>query len=138
MPAFFSHHTSKNLTIITLHGDAPIKAFLDLIHEYKESGYSKYEMYDLQNYTGIPLSFEDVKTLANYIYGLDPLRPEGGKSAIIHNRSDQLGFGVSRQLIALLERDKLHFELNAFYSMDEAFEWLSIQPETVNHMERSV
>ena len=126
MSVSFSQHTSKDLTIIAFYGEVPIKDFLNMIHEYKKSGFTKYEIYDLQNFMGDPLSFEDVKTLANYIYDLDPLRPKGGKSAIIHNRFDHLGFGITRQLIALLESENLYFELNAFYSMDEALEWLSV------------
>jgi hypothetical protein len=129
MSASFSQYNSKDLTIITFHGEVPIQAFLNMIHEYKKAGFTKYEIYDLQIFMGDPLSFEEVKNLANYIYNLDPLRPKGGKSAIIHHRSDHLGFGITRQLIALLESEKVYFELNAFYSMDEALEWLSVAPE---------
>ena len=128
MPVSIHTKNSHSLTTITLNGEVPLNEFLDLIHRYKDSGYSKYEIYDLRNFTGPPLSFNDVKTLANYIYDLDPLRPKGGKSAIIHDRNDPLGFGVSKQLISILESENVTFELNVFYSKEEAHEWLAICP----------
>ena len=132
MPATFSKDTSKDLTIITLDDGVSINEFLNLIHAYKDTGYSRYEIYDLQRFTGDPMEFNDVKLLANYIIGLDPLRPKGGKSAIIHNRDDPLGFGVSKQLITILESESVYFELNVFYTFKDAYEWLAIPTEPVH------
>jgi len=126
MPASYSKDISKDLTIITIEGQLSFKELLDLIQAYKESGYSRYEIYDFRNFTGEVLTFENVKILANYIYDLNPLRPKGGKSAIIHDHTNPLGFGVSKQLIAILESENVYFELEAFYSIEDAYKWLAI------------
>ncbi len=132
MPITVLKNKSKDLTVITLNGNVLKEELFNLIHEYEKYGYAKYEIYDLQNFTGVPLPFDDVKMFANYIYSIDAIRPKDGKTAVVHNSSDQLGFGITRQMIALLESENVPFGLNVFYSIDEAYQWLSISDEIIH------
>jgi len=126
MPVEFTKNDSKDLTTIDIIGDVTLEEILNAVKEYETSGLSKFEIYNFQNYTGPHLGFEELRNVSTIITDINSIRPEGSKTALLWSESDPVGFGISRQVVALLEVKKVHFEMNVFYSMNEALTWIGI------------
>ncbi|MBW1846784.1 MAG: hypothetical protein JRI53_04155 [Deltaproteobacteria bacterium] len=128
MPVKFTKNDSNDLTIIDIIGDVTLEDIFDAVQQYEKSGLSKYEIYNFQNYTGPHLGFEELRNVSTIIPNIASTRPQGSKTALLWSESDPVGFGISRQVIALLEVKNVHFEMNVFYSMNEALVWIGIVP----------
>ena len=127
MPVEIKNDKSKDLTIVDVIGDVSLDEIFDTIRQYIKSGISKYELYDFQKYTGPHFGFEEIRSISDTIPKMVTKRPEGSKTALVWSESDLVGFGISRQVIALLEVKNVNFEMNVFYSLDDALEWLGIR-----------
>ena len=126
MAVNFTKNDSNDLAIIDIVGNVTLEEILNAVKQYETSGLSKFEIYNFQNYTGPHLGFEELRNVSTIILNIANIRPQGSKTVLLWSESDPVGFGISRQVISLLEVKKVHFEMNVFYNMNEALAWLGI------------
>ena len=117
----YTRYPDDDFTWFVLTGETPIAAWLETVRRYGSEGMTRYELYDLRA-RATPFSTEEIEQIVRQTIQDVPLRPPGGKTAIVVNET--LKFGLARMYETFAELEGIATETRPFYDMAEAVQWL--------------
>jgi hypothetical protein len=117
----YTRYPDDDFTWFVLTGETPIAAWLETVRRYGSEGMTRYELYDLRS-RATPFSTEEIEQIVHQTIQDMPLRPPGGKTAIVVKET--LKFGLVRMYETFAELEGIATETRPFYDMAEAAQWL--------------
>lgn len=113
----------KNLTLIKATGKMRPKDFHEWTATYYAGKVTLHSLWDLTQADLSDIKTEDLRDDAVQTRDLADVRT-GGKTAIVSGKS--LEFGIGRMLEVFYGLEKIPFEVQVFYSIDDARQWLGV------------
>jgi hypothetical protein len=114
---------SRNLTVAKATGMMTSNDFLDWTADYYSGTTTLFVLWDLSEANLSEINTGNIRDDAKLTKSLADKR-KGGKTAIVSGNS--LEYGISRMLETFYEMEEVPFEVQVFYDIDKAMEWLGI------------
>ena len=114
---------SRDLTLVKARGALQAGHFLDWVTKYYGNQATTRILWNLNDADLSGLHSDEICLIAQRTKAVSSAR-EGGKTAFV--LENPLEYGVGRMLAAYMEIEDVPFVFRAFYTIDEASEWLGV------------
>ncbi len=113
-----------NMTVSTVTGEVTSDDLIQRIEANYAAGPTLNMLWDFTNGSMASASAEALREIVSLVSELAEPRT-GGKTALVVGKASD--FGLSRMLEALAEVKGIPFQVQSFYSMSEARQWLGLE-----------
>jgi hypothetical protein len=114
---------SRDLTVVKATGKMTSDDFLDWTANYYSGSTTLHVLWDLSEANLSELNTGNIRDDAKLTKSLADKR-KGGKTAIVSGNA--LEYGLSRMLETFYEMEEVPFEVQVFYNINDAMEWLGV------------
>lgn len=119
----FQKYEKRDFTLITAEGAVSLDEWRQVLMSYDKARATRYELYDLRRFSNT-FSVEDMFFLADLGTMTQNARPKGGKTALLVSQREAQGLSKIYDILARARAAT--WETKAFFSLDEAEEWLGL------------
>lgn len=126
----YTRFPKSDFTLFVSKGDTTIEQWLDMVRLYRSEGLTRLELYDLRLHTNL-FSNDEIDQIMSLSLSMDSKhpRPSGVKTAILVKEVVQ--YGLSRMYEMKANVSGVEPEVQAFYDITEAADWLGEQVKDV-------
>jgi hypothetical protein len=125
MPVIIEPTEIEDLTRITLFGAVTFAEFVKALDAYGANGPTRLELYDVRHLEGDRFSTDEIDMLIDYFRRHPDRRPPQSKTAVVFSQTVDLGLS---RMVSILADGVANFKIEAFRTMDEAMQWLEVEP----------
>jgi hypothetical protein len=121
MPITVQTDESKDLTTFQATGVLTLEEQLAALRPFYEGNPTKNVLFDLRAITGNRVSSSELEQIADLMARYKDKRPQGKTALLVSGKAD---YGLGRMVSIMAETKEVPVQVQVFYSIDEAMEWL--------------